>query len=582
MRRLLAVFVSALSSLLSRVSPKTRRAVQLLILGALVGLVTVAFHYSVEWLYEHTVVLAAEQGVMAFLVASFLIVGGASVLASLAVKFISPAAGGGGVMPTKIAFWKDFGVMPFRTAVAKFVGSTLTLGGGVSMGPEGPAVQIGAATASSLGGWMGVAKQERRALCACGAAAALAAAFNAPLAAILFVLEEIVGDLNSRLISGILLSAVTGALVAHALIGAQPAYQVAPLGDSSWTAVGLSVLVALVATVAGVLFQKMSLKLRGGMKGLVPAKHEWLKPVAGGLLSWAVAAAAFLLCGQLGVFGIGYRDVTQAIAGGFTLKTAGILFAGKWLATVFAVGAGACGGIFAPSFFIGAMSGATVVALAHPFVPLAPSDSAILVMVGMCACLGAVIRTPLTCVLLIFEVTHQFSVIPMALLATLISQLVAKRLQKEGMYESMLRQDGQDPHRVLPPRDYRRWREMHVGTIAQYQPVVATDLSATGLRGLIDHCAYARFPVVDADGKVTGILTRDAAEESAVYGNRPALHPAHWISPASTLAEAQAKIIESPGDFLCVGDAATGKLEGVLTLHDFLRAQQRLSDEAES
>ncbi|MFT3782995.1 MAG: chloride channel protein [Nibricoccus sp.] len=562
--------------------PGTKRAFQLAIVGACVGLVSVGFHDAVEWLFDNGLKRAAALSVPLFLVASFASVVGASALASWLIHRFAPAAGGGGVMPTKIAFWKDFGVIPLRTAVVKFFGSALTLGGGVSMGPEGPAVQIGAASASALGGWLGVAKQERRGFCACGAAAALAAAFNAPLAAILFILEEIIGDLNSRLISGILLAAVMGALVAHALVGAQPAYQVAVLGEPSWKGLLLCLLVAVVSTVAGVAFQKGAMRLRGAMKTRLAFLPAAFKPTVGAVFSWAIAAGVFISCGQLGVFGIGYGDVTQAIAGHLTLTAVLLLFVGKLLATIFAVGTGGCGGIFAPSFFIGAMSGAVVVEVAQRFTPLPPADASILVMIGMCACLGAVIRTPLTCVLLIFEVTHQFSIVPFALLATLVSQVLAHRLQHAGMYEEMLRQDGLSPERVLPPRDYRRWKEMRVGAIAQYEVVTVTSRDAASLADLLTRSQHQRFPVIDPEEKVVGVATRDQIQFALNNSTALEFYPAHWIGASSTLEAAQRAILDAHGDCLCVGDSGTGKLEGILTLHDFLRAQQRLSDDAAS
>src|SRR5690606_11033731 len=140
---------------------------------------------------------------------------------------------------TKRAFWREFGWMQGRTAVAKFLASAITLGGGVSMGPEGPAVQMGAAGMSAAAGSTGVPKQKRRLYCAGGAAAALAAVFNAPLAAIAFVLEEIIGDLGSKLIGGILIAAVVVALVAHAVIGPQPAFQIATLDNPTWLGLAL-------------------------------------------------------------------------------------------------------------------------------------------------------------------------------------------------------------------------------------------------------------------------------------------------------------------------------------------------------
>jgi len=566
----------------SQLPTGSRRAAQLSIAGIVVGLVAVCFHYTVELLRIWGIVCLARQGTSLFILGSFLCVVGASLLASLIIHHFAPEAGGGGVMPTKLAFWQDFGVLRLRTAVVKFIASALTLGGGVSMGPEGPSVQIGAGLASSMGGVFGVVKHERRILCACGAAAALAAAFNAPLAAILFVLEELIGDLNSRLISGILLAAVCGALVAHALVGPQPAYQVAMLGDASWRGLVLCLLVSTLATASGVLFQKGAMKLRASVKGATPNRLSWIRPVFGALVSWAIACSLFLYTGHLGIFGIGYEDVTTALGGGLASGTALLLWLGKLTATIFAVGAGGCGGIFAPSFFIGAMVGAGIAGFASLVLPLTPSDNAMLVMAGMCACLGAVIRTPLTCVLLIFEVTHQFAILPLLLMATLVSQLLARRLHKEGMYEEMLLQDGFDPMHVLPPRDYKRWSRLPAAAIACWKPNCAYDLSTAGLSTLLTQSAHTRFPAINAKGNVQGILTRSEAERSIAAGGHPQLLPVTWVSPETPLSQVQACLIDAPGDLLCVGDHLSQQAFGILTLHDFLRAQQRLDEEAGS
>lgn len=568
------------STLLYKLPQGTRQVIAVASAGGVVGLVAVTFHWFVEGLYSVGIERASHLTPTGFLLTSFFWVMSCSLLASLLVHHFAPEASGGGVMPTKMAFWKDFGVMPLRTAVVKFIASGLTLGGGVSMGPEGPSVQIGASTASAIATQAGTAKQQHRIFCAAGAAAAIAAAFNAPLAAILFVLEEIIGDLNTKLISGILLAAVAGSLVAHAFIGPQPAYQVAELGNLSWKAYLLCIPCAMLATVLGVCFQKGAMAMRRRLKGKDLAKiPNWIVPCLGGLASWVIGAAVFLSCGELGIFGIGYHDITQAISNELSLKACLLLMGGKLLATLIAVGTAGCGGIFAPSFFIGAMSGAVTALLAGFAFHLSPSDHAILVLVGMCASLGAVIRTPLTSIFLIFEVTHQFPIIPFAVLATLTSQLLARRLQHEGMYEEMLRQDGHNPERVMPPRDYSRWKSMHVGSIAQYE---VHDVPLNDM-GVLDQTLrsrkYGRFPARGAAGELLGVARREELEALLKTGQAPRVEAAKWVRPSDTLEQAQAAMLDSPSDFLFVGDEASGQIEGIVTLHDILRTQQRLGDD---
>lgn len=558
-----------------------RQMVMLAVLGVFTGLVAVAFHLVSEWIAEHTVLALADAPAGWFIGGTLASVVIGSLLATLIVRKFSTQASGGGVLPTKLAFWKDFGEMPPRMAVVKFCASALTMGSGVSLGPEGPAVQIGAASLSSAAGFCGVAKQRRRIFSAAGSAAALAAIFNAPLTAITFVLEEIVGDLNSRLLGGILLASVMGALVAHALVGPQPAFQVSALLEPGWRGVLLCPLVALVSASAGIAFHKGTLaaRLRFRGAGWLPA---WAHPATGALGTWMLGGAAFLLTGHLGVFGIGYADITACIDGKMVWTTALILGVAKLGATILAVGSGGCGGIFAPNLFLGAMCGGFIAALSARFMPLTHSDQAMLVMCGMCACLGAVIRTPITCILLIFEVTHQFVMVPFLLLSTLVSQIVSRRLAHEGLYEEMLRQNGEDPHHVLPPRDYKRWREIPAGAITTYNPVVIDSLEPADLRKLIESDSHERFPVRDKKGAIAGILTRQEAADALAAGRAPRLAAAYWISPHDPVGKAQKLLVESSVNFICVGDKAKQALGGVLTLHDLLRGQEGLAEEEDA
>ncbi len=149
---------------------------------------------------------------------------------------IAPAAAGSGIPQVKLAFWKEFGHSPRRIAAIKFFARIISIGGGQSLGREGPAVQIGSNLASSLARLLGVSKQNKRAASAAGAAAGLAAAFNAPLASVAFVLEEVIGDLNSRSLGPVLLAAVVGAFVVHAFIGPQPAFALPKINEPIWRA----------------------------------------------------------------------------------------------------------------------------------------------------------------------------------------------------------------------------------------------------------------------------------------------------------------------------------------------------------
>jgi CIC family chloride channel protein len=549
------------------------------LLAVVAGVAATAFHSLTMWIESHTIDRLAAGGTWVFVFGSLGSVLAGSFLASVIIARFAPSAAGGGVMPVKLAFWRDFGVLPFRDAVVKLFASALTLGSGVSMGPEGPSIQIGAATLSAAAGAAGVAKQARRAWCAAGAAAGLAAVFNAPFSAITFVLEEIIGDLQSRLLGRVVVAAVVGALLAHAFLGPQPAFQTMPLGVIGWHPWLLVPLVAVVAALGGAAFQRFAMQIRRRMNQVPKGRLTAFRPMLGAVGTWAAGIAVFAITGHAGVFGIGYRDITAAIAGGLPPTTSGLLFLAKILATAAAVGAAGCGGIFAPSLFIGAMAGACLGAAASHFLALAPGETSMLVMVGMAASLGAVIRTPFTCVLLIFEVTNQWVIVPALMLATVISLGVARLVNHHDMYEEILIQDGLDPNQVLPPRHFKRWREIPVTALASFNPIVATALDPDSLRQLLARSAHQYFPVAGPDGLVSGILSRHDAEVATDPGRGPPkLAPAAWIAPKDTVGAARKRLLDSGSDFLCVGDPSS-PLVGVMTLHDLLRGESVLEDD---
>ena len=373
----------------------------------------------------------------------------------LLTKF-APDAAGSGIPQLKLAFWKDFGHTPARLGWVKFVASALSIGGGQSLGREGPSVQLGGNVASTIAGLLGVAKQNKRAAAAAGAAAGLAAAFNAPLAAVAFVLEEILEDLNSRLLGPVLLASVIGAFVVHACLGAQPAFNLPRIEEPSWRAYVLMPISAGLATLAGVIFQRGALNLRGRARAwkLPPL---W-RPLVGGLVTWVLGIAVFQQSGHLGVFGLGFDDLSHALESGVALKLALALLTAKLLATIACYGLGGSGGIFSPSLFFGGMCGVAVAVVGHHFAALNEADRILLVVGGMSACLGGVVQAPVTGVLIIFEMTHQFALLPGLLIAGLVSQLVARRCNRENFYEAVLTQDGHEMAHVIPPRDLRSWQ----------------------------------------------------------------------------------------------------------------------------
>jgi CIC family chloride channel protein len=542
------------------------------VFGLAAGLAAVAFQVAMNGLYGVGLVALSGRPAWVFILGSLGVVLATSLAVGYLLNNYAPEASGSGIPQLKLAFWKDFGVVPWRVVWVKFVAGVLSIGGGCSLGREGPSVQLAGSLTSNLAGLLGEVKQHRRLAAAAGAAAGLAAAFNTPLAAVTFVLEEIIEDLNSRLLGSVLLASVIGAFVVHALRGQQPAFTLSGVEPPSWYIYILTPVVAGVAALVGVTFQKGTLWLRFRRKDLryLPA---WARPSVGGVVTWALGVAIFLQTAHLGVFSLGYDDLSAGLAHRLEWGTAGLLLGAKLLATVACYGLGGCGGIFSPTLFLGGMCGLVLSGFWTLALPMSGPDQLTLAVVGMSACLGAVVRAPVTGILIVFEMTHQFALVPALMIGALVSQAISRRLCRRSFYDEILVQDGHRLERVIPPRDLQSWQQLPVSAIANFQPVVVPADCAPGeLRKLLNSCPYQRFPVVK-NGALAGILTRREAEGALAQGRPPKWEPPVTCLPAQTIQELQGRLVESTALVTILLDQPGGRVLGLITLHDLLRAQ---------
>jgi len=371
------------------------------------------------------------------------------------------------------------------------------------------------------------------------------------------------------------MAAVIGALIVHGLIGRQPAFAMRTIEAPTWRAYVLTPLAAGLASVAGVYFQRLTLDLRAKQKGWnkVPG---WIKPAIGAALVWAIGTSVFFLTGHLGVFSLGYGDLSSGLdnqltwGGHLAWELAGILLVAKVLATVLSYGFGGCGGIFSPTLFFGGMSGLVVAGLFGLVMPMPGDDSITLAVVGMSACLGAVVRAPVTGILIVFEMTHEFSLVPVLMIGALISQAIGRRMLHENFYDEILEQDGYKLEKLLPPRDLQSWQKLPVSAIANFQPVVLTGTEPAVVEKALKEHEFKHFPIVQ-QGTAAGIAARSELAEALAEKRPPKLAPVVRCEPRQTIRELQSLLLESPSGMAVVCDGP--KLLGIVTLHDLLRAQ---------
>jgi len=555
---------------------KARPLVSACFYGLAASLISVGFQFAINILYRWSFQQPSQGGFWHFAWVSLAVIVVASLVTGWLLHSYCPEAAGSGIPESKLAFWKDFGYSPPHIAWIKFIAGAICIGGGQSLGREGPSVQMGSNAGSSLAGLLGVPKQNRRAANAAGASAGIAAAFNAPLASVAFVLEEIIGDLNSRFLGGVLLASVIGAFVVHALIGAQPAFELSSIAEPTWRAYLLMPVAAAFAALVGVYFQRGSLLLRRKTRHhrFIPRR---LHPLGGGLITWVIGILVFAKTGQLGVFSLGYDDLSSALADGIGWKLALLLLAGKFIATSFCYGLGGCGGIFSPNLFFGAMCGACVAGIGSQFLDITPAGKILLAVGGMSACLGAAVQAPVTAILIIFEMTHQFALVPGLMIAGLVSQAIARKMNHANFYEQVLLDDGHQLQQLIPPRDLRGWQNLPVSAIIHFNPTVIEETHETALKEFLVHHPYRRFPVVEK-GRLAGVAVRTEIE-AAIFEHRPLeLESAVTCRPGISIRECQNLMIESESGMVVVTRVPDGPVLAVLTLHDLLRAQLTMSE----
>src|SRR6516225_1034516 len=400
-----------------------------LVIGALTGLAVVAFILLTERagmrLYPPGSVPARR---LLFPIVGSLLIG------YLLFRFF-PNARGSGVPQTKAALYAREGRITPRTVFGKFFCTSATLASGIPLGREGPSVQVGAGIGSVLGRFLGLRTEQVKKLIPVGSAAAIAAAFNTPLAAVLFALEEIVGDLNAPVIGAVVLASATAWVVLRLFLGDNPLFKVPQYHLVHPAEFAVYAVLGVAGGMVSAAFAKLLLGMR--LRFLrFPQKTVWFQPVAGGLLvgliGWFVPQ----------VLGVGYGFVGDALNGKMAFNLMLLLVVLKLLTVTTSYASGNAGGIFGPALFIGSMLGGTVGTVAHHLLPAYTATPGAYALVGMGAVFAGVVRAPLTSVLMIFEMTQDYAVIVPLMISNLISLFIASRLQQTAIYDALAIQDG--------------------------------------------------------------------------------------------------------------------------------------------
>ena len=411
-------------------------------IGVFSGLAVVCFRFAIDWCRIYLLGSGSTLSPNRLLLVPTL----AGLIIAVLVIHVFPLVRGSGVNQTKAALYIYNGYIPLRTAIGKFITAALAIGSGHSLGPEDPSLQIGASLASALGRRMRLSRDRMRLIAPVGAAAGLAAAFNAPISAVLFVIEEVIGRWTAGILGSVVLSAVSSVVVMRWFLGSESLFRIPAVHlERPSELIAYSVL-GMIGGLASVAFSSGIATLRPRFKTL-PRWTQYFQPAAAGLL---IGLIAFLGAPQ--VMGAGYEYIDEAMHGQFTWQMLAILAGLKIVATLLSFVSGTPGGMFAPTLFVGAMLGAAVGGAEHVVLPHLSGSPGTYALVGMGVLFAGFLRAPMTSVFMVLEVSGNYSIIVPVIVANTFAYVISRALQPTAIFDVLTRQDGLD----LPSMEEQR------------------------------------------------------------------------------------------------------------------------------
>jgi len=582
----------------ARMSDAQRFAVLCVVAGLLCGLAAVGFHFAIEHLFEWLWHEASRREPLEFAAIMLAAPTLAGLAVGLGVRYLAPEASGSGIPQTKAAYYNRGGVISLASGFWRFVLGSLYVGLGNSLGREGPTVHVSTAISSTIGRWAFRDPSRVQSMAPVGMAAGIAAAFNAPLSALTFVFEELLDNFSMKALGGMVVAVVIAAAVSRTILGEDPVLGAAEVATdyktSAWMLVALPL--GLAAGLLGHGFVRSTLGLRGWFKRR-RRFPGWLQPASGGLACGALGLGAWYLTGRFGdarssVFSIGYDSLEAAFRDELVVPVLCVLLGLKLVAVVVNYASGGSGGLFSPTLFLGGMLGGLVGAglaeLQHlgEWIPQFPTDDKVIggcVLLGMGAMFAAVVRCPFTSLIIIFEMTGNYSLILPLMAGNMLAWQIARALQPTSIYNALLLQDGVTLRRMPAYRGAQDYRKLPVQAIMTHESF-AIDVAESPTAALRRIAAagkfYHAYPVVERgeEGeRLLGVVTRhelgDNREADAVGELLEGQQLLTVTTDTSIRDAANRMIARDVQQVPVVGNADPSRMIGWLTLNDIARQQ---------
>lgn len=537
-------------------------------IGAAAGLTALIFETSYDWLNERLLSPALDNQWPSYVIIFIPALGG--LLVGILMKLSRQHSNGHGVPEVIESVNLRAGLIRFWKALVKTIAAILTLGFGGSAGPEGPMVHMGSAIGSVGGRLIGSSEEHTKVMISCGAAAGLAAIFHAPITGVIFVLEVILVDFSLDTFIPIIAASITATVFVRATWG-----QGALLPGSTYTfqslwEAPLYLILGLLCAVVSVLFISIFKRTEEfGEKIKIPAV---LKPAVGGLIVGIVAVKFPQVLSD------GYGPINTALSTSVPLALALVLIVAKLLSTSVTLSSGGSGGMFAPTLFLGAMTGTAFgswVVAEFPHLGLSPGAFA---LVGMGAAMAGTLFAPVTAVIMIFEITNNYFLILPMMIASIVSLAVARRFSRDSVYTLALTRKGIQLH---CGRDENLLRSLSIGSIMRYDfATIHENWPVAKVFDRLSRSPYSTLAVVDDDDRFVGILPFETLRQLINENSLSWLLIAKELlnadvsvlRPDEDLREALAKFASQNVSELPVLDATGTHIVGMLSRGDLLTA----------
>lgn len=543
---------------------RSKIILQAILVGLISGLLVVLFKVCINKLFALIQNYISQFDLIHKLFIFPIITTFGGLISGILVYKFAPETKGSGIPFVKMVMARMGNITRVRSIVVKFIAGVAGIGTGLSLGREGPSVQLGAGAGALVGKIFKMKGTDQGKLIAAGAGSAIGATFNAPIAGTIFVLEELVNKFSASLLFPVLVATVTASSVARHFLGNNPSFTIPYIThDLSFEGISVCIILGIVAGFLGVAFAKIIYKNNEFFEKMDKIPN-WLKP----------AIAGFGI-GVIGIFipyvlGSGNLSVDLLLQHKLALSVVVLVFAVKFFVTPFCFGSGAAGGIFLPMLMLGSFLGYIVASIFNMFG--FHVDVVVMAMIGMGAFLASVARTPITAVVMVFEMTAGYTHILPIMLSAAIADLIAEKLNHRPIYASLIVNQVKSPEaKLLSSLLVKNYMKTDLVCFS-------SNMTISMVQEKIKNYSFKTYPVKNDKNKLLGLITKSDIEDAIFQGvdtnteiNKLMNPSPVTIEPSENLYIAYYRLHSNNAQCLVVVDK-NNKIKGLITRQDINKA----------